>query len=301
MFAKVFTSLWEGSMVGRADMQLVFVFLLAHCDRDGFVDIHPKVIAQLTGIQLERVRAALLELEEMDPESRSQDQGGARLERIDAHRAWGWRIVNHGKYRAMRDDDERRLANRLRMRDKRAHSAPLCATVRHGAPPCAHADTEAVEACTAPAKPAAVPTGPPATPEPSQSQRLFPDVVQPPEVVQGGPGVDVVIELPTNRRGQVYQVLGRQVNEWIGLYPAVDVMQMLRNMRGWLLANGTNRKTMDGTPRFIVKWLGEEQNKAARRTGRRFEDDRGMTAAGIEAFANHTEREERMNGQRQSG
>lgn len=51
-------------------------------------------------------------------------------------------------------------------------------------------------------------------------------------------------------------------DELCTLYPAVDVMQELRNMRGWLLANPRNRKTKTGIMRFVNAWLSREQNRA---------------------------------------
>lgn len=68
-----------------------------------------------------------------------------------------------------------------------------------------------------------------------------------------------VIDLPLNT-GE-YPVQEDQVEEWEKLYPAVDVRQELRNMRGWLMANPTRRKTKTGINRFVVGWLAREQDK----------------------------------------
>ena len=48
-------------------------------------------------------------------------------------------------------------------------------------------------------------------------------------------------------------------------YPAVDVIQQLRNMRGWLDANPAKRKTKRGINAFIVRWLAKEQDKGGLR------------------------------------
>ena len=61
--------------------------------------------------------------------------------------------------------------------------------------------------------------------------------------------------------GSEFPVLDNDVKEWEKLYPAVDVMQELRNMRGWLMSNPTRRKTKAGIKRFITGWLAKEQNK----------------------------------------
>ena len=69
--------------------------------------------------------------------------------------------------------------------------------------------------------------------------------------------------LPLND-GSEYGVSEEQVREFADLYPAVDVPAQLRAMRGWLIANPANRKTKSGVLRFVNRWLGQEQNKAAK-------------------------------------
>lgn len=69
-----------------------------------------------------------------------------------------------------------------------------------------------------------------------------------------------VISLPTNIVGEEYAITKAQVAEFAALYPAVDVEQQLRAMKGWLIANPKNRKTRDGMLRFVNNWLSKEQN-----------------------------------------
>lgn len=69
-----------------------------------------------------------------------------------------------------------------------------------------------------------------------------------------------VIMFPLND-GSDYGVTAEMVSEFTGLYPAIDVMQELRNMRGWLLNNPRNRKTRSGIRRFINAWLSKAQDK----------------------------------------
>lgn len=73
-----------------------------------------------------------------------------------------------------------------------------------------------------------------------------------------------VILLPLND-GTEYPVTEEQCQEWSRLYPAVDVLQELRGMRGWLHANSSKRKTRRGIQRFINGWLAREQDKGAAR------------------------------------
>lgn len=62
--------------------------------------------------------------------------------------------------------------------------------------------------------------------------------------------------------GTDFEISVETAAELSGLYPAVDVEQQLRNMRGWLLANPKNRKTKAGIMRFVNSWLSREQNSA---------------------------------------
>ena len=75
-----------------------------------------------------------------------------------------------------------------------------------------------------------------------------------------GPESPAVISLPLND-GSEFGVTDSMVKEFMNLYPAVDVMQELRNMRGWLINNPKNRKTFGGIRRFINSWLSREQDK----------------------------------------
>lgn len=76
-------------------------------------------------------------------------------------------------------------------------------------------------------------------------------------VQQGEPPV---ITLPLNS-GAEHPVIKSQVDEWLELFPAVDVMQQLRTMRAWLQSNPQKRKTKAGIGRFITNWLAREQDR----------------------------------------
>ena len=62
-----------------------------------------------------------------------------------------------------------------------------------------------------------------------------------------------------------FPVFAEDVDGWKDLYPAVDVMQELRAMKGWLDANPTRRKTKNGIRRFVNSWLSREQDSAGRK------------------------------------
>lgn len=64
--------------------------------------------------------------------------------------------------------------------------------------------------------------------------------------------------------GTVYAVSAEELAEWAGTYPAVDVAQEFREMAAWLKNNPAKRKTRKGVKRFIMNWLGAEQDKGNR-------------------------------------
>lgn len=72
---------------------------------------------------------------------------------------------------------------------------------------------------------------------------------------------DAVITLPLNAKGQEHAVTQTDVDEWQSLYPAVDVMQELRNAKGWLIGNPSRRKTKSGIGKFLHSWLAKAQNQ----------------------------------------
>lgn len=75
-----------------------------------------------------------------------------------------------------------------------------------------------------------------------------------------GPEEPPVITLPLNT-GEEYPVFQCDIDVFAQLYPAVDILQAMRGMKGWLMTNTTRRKTKRGIGRFINSWLAREQDK----------------------------------------
>lgn len=143
MYAKLFTSIYQGTLRGNSHGLLVFTNLLAHCDKNGISDIHPRAIAEEVGLSVDEVRAALDVLESPDDESRSPEEQGRRIVRMDEHRAWGWLVVNYVKYRAIRNEDDRREQNRDSQERYRQRHKQASAEVSRGKPQSAHTEAEA--------------------------------------------------------------------------------------------------------------------------------------------------------------
>lgn len=120
------------------------------------------------------------------------------------------------------------------------------------------------------------PEGPPGTnfePDPDQEPETGTSPVQkspittttetletPPAI----PAAKVVGTMPI-LGGQVFDVTEDYAVELQRLFPGVDVMQALRGMKAWLLANPERQKTLRGIKRFITNWLERKQNQAPAR------------------------------------
>lgn len=115
MFAKIFSSIFEGTLRDHWQGLVTFQQLLVLCDQDGVVDMTPSAISGRTGIPKEIIDAGIAFLEAPDPNSRTPDEGGRRIVRIDEHRSWGWFITNYGKYRALQDATTKREQTRARV------------------------------------------------------------------------------------------------------------------------------------------------------------------------------------------
>ena len=82
--------------------------------------------------------------------------------------------------------------------------------------------------------------------------------------LRGAPGMPgaspPTISLPLND-GSSFEIFQSDIDVRSNLYPAVDVMQQLRNMAGWIDGNPSKRKTRSGIKRFVNSWLAKEQNR----------------------------------------
>jgi len=117
-------------------------------------DKHGRVRASISGlanrarVPVKDVRVAIAKFLSPDPDSRTPDNDGKRIEPIDG----GWRLLNYKKYRAVRDEEDRRAykaekeaERRERLRGQRGHMSPDVDTNGHNAEAEAEAEAEAVK------------------------------------------------------------------------------------------------------------------------------------------------------------
>lgn len=132
MYGKIFAKMYEGTLYGQWEALVTFQQMIVLCDADGMIDMTPQAIASRTSIPLHIIEKGIKILEAPDPYSRTPDQEGRRIELIDAHRPWGWHLVNHAKYTALQDADTVRAQTRERVRKHRAAKAGVTVTDGNG-------------------------------------------------------------------------------------------------------------------------------------------------------------------------
>jgi hypothetical protein len=130
-YTPVFDSVFRGTLFGRWPTLPVWLTILPMADKNGHIDMTYQAISAASGWPIELLKQAIAELMSPDPESRSTESEGRRLELIDpANRQWGWRVVNHRSYRekarksafdAARVEDGR---NRQRMAERAEEKRP---------------------------------------------------------------------------------------------------------------------------------------------------------------------------------
>jgi len=245
MYAKVFASLWDGSLRGQTDAQIVFIYMLTHADADGNVEIIRDKIASDTGLDEDfegqlpgRIDDAINILESPDNGSRSAVQDGRRIIRLDEHRNWGWHIVNYQHYRDIRDEESRRAYRAAWARENRRERN----VNKHEQNVNKHE-----RACTKVKEEVEVEVSSP-PPPPQQNRR------------EGTPSTHRLALIG----GMEYIPTLEEISRWSSLYQAVDVDSSLRLMAGWLDANPTKRKTDRGIRRFVAAWLGRDQDRGPR-------------------------------------
>lgn len=98
-YAPVFGSVFTGTLHGRWPDTGLWLCLIAMADKNGVLDVTPQYIASTTGLPMQDVVDCMGRFCEPDPYSRTPDCEGRRLVLLEPPRLWGWRIVNHAKYR----------------------------------------------------------------------------------------------------------------------------------------------------------------------------------------------------------
>lgn len=98
-YTPVFDSIYTGTLYGKWPAAAVWASLLPLLDKNGCIDMSLQAISGMTGWPMDLLKQGIEQLMEPDPDSRTPGEDGRRLVPIDPNRPWGWRAVNHSKYR----------------------------------------------------------------------------------------------------------------------------------------------------------------------------------------------------------
>ena len=123
------------------DTKILWITILAVKDADGYIDASIPGLAKLAGLSIEETNTALDKLLAPDPYSRTKDYEGRRITEVDG----GWLVLNHQKYRDIRNPEKRRLQNReaqRKYREKHKQSKQEVADDCLCKPKSAHTDTD---------------------------------------------------------------------------------------------------------------------------------------------------------------
>lgn len=101
LFSSIVTStIWNESK----ETKIVWITLLALADQNGVVESSIPGLAVVARVSVDECRASIAVLLSPDPDSRTKDHDGRRIQEIDG----GWLILNHAKYREKLSKEERR-------------------------------------------------------------------------------------------------------------------------------------------------------------------------------------------------
>lgn len=134
-FTKLFSSITASTIwAARDQTRIVWITMLAMADQHGRVWASIPGLANIARVSIPDTEVALAELMGPDKYSRTKENEGRRLEEIDG----GWRLLNHAKYRAIRDEEsikesKRRYINSRREAEKLVVQAASASAVEQNA------------------------------------------------------------------------------------------------------------------------------------------------------------------------
>ena len=116
-FTKLFNSILDSTIWQESkEAKLVWITMLAMSDKNGEVHASIPGLAVRSGVSLSECEEALICLSSPDKYSRTKTEEGRRIADVDG----GWVLLNHGKYRALLSQEERREYLTLKQREHRA-------------------------------------------------------------------------------------------------------------------------------------------------------------------------------------
>lgn len=126
-YVKLFSSILTSSLWGESpNIRIVWITMLAMADKHGEVISTIPGLARLASVSINDVEDAIHKFLSPDPYSRTPDDDGRRIERIDG----GWALLNYGKYREQASDEDRKKKTAERVRRHREKNSRNAASTK---------------------------------------------------------------------------------------------------------------------------------------------------------------------------
>lgn len=115
-FTKLFSSITESTIwMEPSNVRIVWIAMLAMADRKGRVWATVPGLSNRARVPLEDCRLAIETFLQPDPDSRTKVHAGRRIQEIEG----GWLIINHEKYRNIRDEESIKESKRNYINERR--------------------------------------------------------------------------------------------------------------------------------------------------------------------------------------
>lgn len=116
--------MFSGSLHGHWQAIVTFQQMIILADKDGTIEITPAALSAITSIPLDIIESGIAVLEAPDANSRTPDEDGRRIIRINPERPWGWHITNYAHYRAIRTAEDRRDYHKTYWHNRKKDTQP---------------------------------------------------------------------------------------------------------------------------------------------------------------------------------
>ncbi len=245
-YTKLFSSIVTSTIWREPDhVRLVWVTMLALSDRFGVVEASIPGLADMARVSRKDCEDALRVLADADPDSRTKEAGGRRIEATDG----GWKLINHSKYREKMSDADRRSRRAEYMRTYRGRNEP--------SNPC----DSTVTPCNSPSSPVTLVAH--AEADSDQKQIRPKEKIRIPDSSeQLRSSEPAILVFPCVGNGeQGWDLTQSIVDAWSDAWPGVDVVAEAKKALVWLTANPAKRKTAKGMARFLTSWCDRAQNQ----------------------------------------
>ncbi len=262
----------------EADVLKVWVWMLAMADRNGVVRATVPAVALQNRLSVARAEEIIAKFLSPDKFSSNPANEGRRLEALPG--GGGWNVLNYKTYRDKKGGDPKwqRERHARNMREHRARKKEAS----HADTETGHCDRVSDHCDRVTGHETVTVTTDAYTDTDTREQLLYKPLFLTEDLGKGKVGSlersNPDHSKPTRKVAGTFPVVGDQkgdepvyqdeLDRWKVTFPAVDVLQELREFKNWILADLTRRKTRRGLRRAIHRWLSTEQDKASARGGK---------------------------------